>query len=45
MPVLDILSEVDSVLQNPAWIMFALAGLTGVLGLAALVILYPFSRD
>lgn len=45
MPVLDILAEADKILEDPAWVMFALAGLLGVVGLAALVLLYPFSRD
>jgi hypothetical protein len=45
MPVLDILSEIDSVLEDPAWLMFGLAGAVGLLGLMALVLLYPFSRD
>jgi len=45
MPILDILSEIDGVLEDPAWVMFGLAGLVGLLGLAALLLLYPFSRD
>jgi hypothetical protein len=45
MPILDILAEIDDVLEDPAWIMLGLAGLIGVLGLTALVLLYPFSRD
>ncbi len=45
MPVLDILSSIDSVLEDPAWLMFGLAGGIGLLGFAALVLLYPFGRD
>ena len=45
MPLLDILADLDSVLENPAWIMFGLAGVVGVLGLAALILFYPMGRD
>ena len=45
MPILDILAEADKILEDPAWVMFGLAGLVGLLGLAALFFLYPFSRD
>lgn len=45
MPVLDILADIDNVLEDPAWVMFGLAGLLGVLGLTAILLLYPFSRD
>ncbi len=45
MLLLDILSKLDSVLEDPAWIMFGLAGLVGLLGLAALILLYPMGRD
>jgi hypothetical protein len=45
MLILDILAEADKILEDPAWIMFGLAGLIGLLGLAALFFLYPFSRD
>ena len=45
MPLLDILADVDSVLENPAWIMFGLAGAIGVIGLIALILLYPMGRD
>ena len=45
MPILDILADIDSVIEDPAWIMFGLAGGIGLLGLALLVLLYPFSRD
>ncbi len=45
MPILDALAEADKILQNPAWIMFGLAGSVGLLGLAALIFLYPFGRD
>jgi hypothetical protein len=45
MPLLDILAEADKILEDPAWIMFALAGAIGILGLLALFLLYPISRD
>ena len=45
MPILDILSSIDSVLEDPAWLMFGLAGGLGLLGLTALLLLYPFGRD
>lgn len=49
MPLLDIfgvsLSDIDSVLEDPAWIMFALAVAVGAIGLAALALLYPLGRD
>ena len=45
MPLLGILADIDSVLEDPAWVMFGLAGAVGLLGLAALFFLYPFSRD
>ncbi len=45
MPLLDILAEIDRVLEDPAWLMFALGMGIGGLGLAALVLLYPLSRD
>jgi hypothetical protein len=45
MPLLDILADLDSVLEDPAWIMFGLAGIVGLLGLAALILLYPLGRD
>jgi hypothetical protein len=45
MPLLDILAEADKILEDPAWIMFALAGAIGLLGLIALALLYPISRD
>ncbi len=45
MPLLDILADVDSVLENPAWIMFGLGGVVGLLGLAALILFYPMGRD
>lgn len=44
MPLLDILADIDSVIEDPAWLTFGLAGIVGLLGLAALL-LYPFSRD
>jgi hypothetical protein len=45
MPLLDILASLDSVLEDPAWLMFGFAGLVGALGLLALLLLYPISRD
>ena len=45
MPILDILAEADKILEDPACVTFGLAGLVGLLGLAALLFLYPFSRD
>jgi hypothetical protein len=45
MPLLDILHEADKILEDPAWLMFGLAGLVGVLGLIALILLYPIARD
>lgn len=45
MPILDILAEGNKVWQDPAWIMFALAGGVGLLTFAALFFIYPFTRD
>lgn len=45
MPILDVLAEADKILEDPAWVMFGLAGLVGLLGLAALFFLYPFTND
>jgi hypothetical protein len=45
MPLLDILAELDNILEDPAWLMFGLAGAVGVIGLIALALLYPISRD
>lgn len=48
MPILDItsfLGELDKVLEDPAWLLFGAAVIIGGLGLAALLILYPFARD
>jgi hypothetical protein len=45
MPLLDILADLDKVLEDPAWIMFGLAGAVGLLGLLALILLYPMGRD
>jgi len=49
MPLLDIfgvsLADLDNIWEDPAWLMFGLAGAAGVLGLAALILLYPLSRD
>jgi hypothetical protein len=44
MPLLDILSTLDNILEDPAWLMFGLAGGVGLLGLA-LLLLYPLGRD
>ena len=44
MLLLDILSTLDSILEDPAWLMFGLAGGIGLLGLA-LLMLYPLGRD
>jgi hypothetical protein len=45
MLLLDILAELDSILEDPAWLTFGLAGAVGFLGLAALILLYPMGRD
>jgi hypothetical protein len=45
MPLLDILASVDKVVENPAWLMFGIAGAIGLLGLMALIFLYPMGRD
>lgn len=48
MPLLDItsfLGDLDKILEDPAWIFFALVGGVGLLGLAALALLYPLSGD
>ena len=45
MPLLDILAETDKILEDPAWVMFGLAGAIGLIGLIALWLLYPISRD
>ena len=45
MPVLNLLADIDNILEDPAWIMFGLAGVVGLLGLAALFLLYPFGSD
>jgi hypothetical protein len=49
MPLLDVfgvsLADLDSFLEDPAWLMFALAGLVGLVGLIALALLYPIARD
>ena len=43
--LLGILADIDNIVEDPAWIMFGLAGIVGLLGLGALFLLYPFSRD
>ncbi len=45
MPLLDILSSLDSVLENPAWIIFGLAVGLGALGLFLLLFIYPLAKD
>jgi hypothetical protein len=45
MPLLDILAEADKILEDPAWLMFGLAGAVGIIGLIALFLLYPLGRD
>jgi hypothetical protein len=45
MPLLDLLADIDNIIEDPAWIMFGLAGAVGVLGLLALIIFYPMGRD
>ena len=48
MPLLDItsfLGELDTILEDPAWLFFGLIGGVGLLGLLAFMILYPFSQD
>jgi hypothetical protein len=48
MPLLDItsfLGDLDTVLEDPAWLFFGLVGIVGVLGLVALLVLYPISTD
>jgi len=52
LPLLDVidtitnnLPHIDKVLENPAWLMFGLTIALGSMGLAALFLLYPFSRD
>jgi hypothetical protein len=42
--LLDILATLDEIWDDPAWIMLALAGGAGLLGLG-LLLLYPFGRD
>ena len=42
--LLDILATLDDFLEDPAWLMFGLAGAIGLLGLG-LLMLYPFGRD
>jgi hypothetical protein len=44
MPLLDILSELNEIWDDPAWIMFGLTVGLGLLGLG-LLLLYPFGRD
>jgi hypothetical protein len=45
MLLLDLLSDIDSVIEDPAWLTFGLAGVVGLLGLLALILLYPMGRD
>ena len=44
MPLLDILATLDDLWDDPAWIMFGLTVLVGLLGLG-LLLLYPLGRD
>ena len=44
MPLLDILHTLDKILEDPAWLMFGLAGGVGLLGLL-LLMLYPLGKD
>jgi len=43
--LLGLLADIDKIIEDPAWVMFGLAGAVGLLGLGALFLLYPFSRD
>jgi hypothetical protein len=43
--ITSFLGHLDKFWDNPAWIFAALVGLVGALGLVALMLLYPFSRD
>ncbi len=45
MPLLDILASLDTVWENPAWIIFGLAVGVGSLGLFLLLFLYPIGKD
>ena len=48
MALLDItsfLGELDKILEDPAWLFFFLIGGIGVLGMLALLLLYPISGD
>jgi hypothetical protein len=43
--ITSFLGDLDKVWEDPAWIFFALVGGVGLLGLTALMLLYPISRD
>jgi hypothetical protein len=45
MPLLNLLHDIDKIIEDPAWLMFGLAGAVGVLGLLALIVFYPMGRD
>lgn len=45
MPLLVSMTDIKSVLENPAWIMFGITAGIGLLGLFALMVIYPMSRD
>jgi hypothetical protein len=43
--ITSFLGDLDKYWEDPAWIFAALVGGLGILGLLALVMLYPISRD
>jgi hypothetical protein len=48
MSLLDItsfLGDLDKILEDPAWLFFGIIGGIAVLGLLALLLLYPISGD
>ena len=45
MLLLDVLKTINDIIEDPAWLMLGLTFLVGGLGLAALFLLYPISRD
>ena len=40
-----VLKDLPDILMDPAWLMFGLAFTIGALGLLALLLLYPLSKD
>ena len=44
MPLIDILGTLDNILEDPAWLMFGLAGGVALLGFL-LLMLYPLGKD